>query len=207
MLKVSPLGLTVTKILAALFVMEAALFGAGNLISRGQQAASPPHEIGGWISSPGDPPFADSQRDDPRQVSVVYTNGDEPAIHVNIACVQSVNSLRQPLKYEVDCDWRISPFQTGILGHRKRNAFTLSAIFGIEKNVIDVHWWQKPGGVPFPTPNNNVSDVVKSILLRRPRFYVCDAWIEWRPTMNGPHIREILQRIADSVSDEIKSGR
>ena len=89
--------------------------------------------------------------------------------------------------------------------HHNRDAYSISVIGGIDQNVVDVHWYQKPGGSPVPMANDSIPDALKAILLRRQRFYVCDVWIDWHPT-TGPEVAEQLQRFADSLSDNIKSG-
>jgi hypothetical protein len=206
MRKVSPLGLSIAKILAGLLIIEALFFAAGRVVSRGQGIVSPPREIGDWIVSPDSSPVSDFQRGNPDQISVVYLNGDEPAVHVDVAAVQSVDCLRAPHKYLVDIDGRVITYSTQVMKHLNRSAYTISLIFGIEKNMIDVHWLQKPGGLPVPMPNDRIGDTLKTTLLRRPRLYVCDAWVEWRPATNLLDSKALLQRFADAFSDKIKSG-
>ncbi len=145
MRKVSPLGLTIAKTLAALLVAEAVIFAGAKAASRGRGIVTPPRTIGEWIVNPGSPPISDYQRENPNQISVLYTNGDQQPIHVDIAAVQSLDGLRQPQKYLVDSDGRINPYQTRMMTHRKRNAYSLSIIAGIDTVVISVHWCQKPG--------------------------------------------------------------
>jgi hypothetical protein len=206
MRKVSPLGLSITKILVGLLVAEAALFAAGKLVSRRQVVASPPREIGDWILSPGDPPISDFQRDSPRQNSVVYLNGDQAPVHVDFAAVQSLDGMRQPQKYMVDSDGRINPNKTRMLTYRKRYAYSISVIYGIDKNIITVHWCQRPGGNPVPSVTDSYSDALKAILSHRSRFYTCDVWVEARPT-SGPETFELLEMFADKLSDKIRAGR
>jgi hypothetical protein len=206
MRKILPLGLSLIKMLACLLLMEALLFAAGAASSHGQSIVVPPHEIGDWIASRSETPISDFQRDNPTQISVTYSNGNQAPVHVDFSAVQSLDSLRQPQKYLVDSDGRISRNEAPVVTYHKRNAYIISAILGIDKTLIDMHWCQKPGGSPVPAVSDATLDAVKAILFRYPRFYVCDVWVEWRPTMNGPEVRAMLQQFADTLSDKIKRG-
>lgn len=206
MRKVSPLGLNISRALVCLLVLELLLFAAGKLVTRSLPIVTPPRQIADWVVSPGEPPVSDSQRDFPNQLSVQYTRGDESPVHVDFSTVQSVNALRLPQKYMADVDGRVSPNQTAVLMHKKREAFTASVVQGINQNIVVVHWCQRPGGDPSPMATDRMADALKSIVFRRPPLYVCDAWVELHATTKGPEVRLLLQKFADSLADTIKNG-
>lgn len=209
MFKISPLGLTLTKLLAGLFAAECALFAGGRLIVRGRPIIAPPGQIAEWAVRESEPPVSDDQRDNPRQLALEYFNSvkeDQPVVHVDYAAVQSVNVLRQPQKYMVDSDGRIKAIRTVVLQHKLRPAYTLSVVEGIYSSVVEIHWCQKPGGDPSPAATDKLPDTMKAILLKRPQLYVCDIWVRLHPNIRGPETRTLLEKFAETLSDSIKNS-
>ncbi len=205
MRKVSALGRTLVTALAFLFVVEGALFVGSKLLARRYNIVAPPDQIEEWTASSAEPPTSDYQRGTPKQISVQYTNSNQAPVHVDYAMVQNVDQLRPPVRYLVDSDGRTNPLQTAALKSPAGGDYTLSIVQGIDLSIICFHWYQRPGGMPTAVWTSRGGDIIKAFAIQKP-LYECDIWVEKHPTTDLVATRELLQKFADSLSDQIKAA-